>query len=147
MVEASVVARLVAVAAVATTEAREIQVAQLRQVFPDMTQDRANSVLSEWELVPHFQDGVFAGIGLMRGSEFHCLVLPTFKLRRKEMREFLRPLFERHGMLTTRVEHSDAANQRFNKAFGFKKTWSDAQFNYFIMTELPFGERKKPCQQ
>lgn len=113
----------------------------LRQVFPDISKDVADFVLSEWEVIPHLQDGALAGIALMKGMEFHCLVLPSFRLRRAEMREFLRPLFERHGMLTTRLSVSDTKNQRFNAAFGFKKTWGDGKTNYFIMTELPFGGR------
>jgi hypothetical protein len=48
--------------------------------------------------------------------------------------------------LTTRVPIGDEANERFNRVFGFERTWSDERFHYFVMAELPFGGREK-CQQ
>lgn len=105
----------------------------------------AARTLPGWELVEHRQNSVLAGFAVMKGTEFHCHLYPGFRLRRAEMREFLRPLFERFGFLTTRVAHGDAANQRFNKVFGFKLTWSCDQYHYFLMADLPFG--KEPiCQ-
>lgn len=101
--------------------------------------------LPGWEVFEHYQQGALAGFAILKGTEFHCQLFPGFKLRRKEMREFLRPLFERHGHLTTRVAHGDLANQRFNKVFGFERTWSDDQFHYFLMAELPFG-KGEACQ-
>lgn len=99
-----------------------------------------------WEVFEHHQGGELAGFAMLKGTEFHCCLFPGFRLRRAEMRAFLRPLFERHGFLTTRVVHDDLANQRFNKAFGFERTWSDDRFHYFLMAELPFG-RDRVCQQ
>lgn len=114
----------------------------LRAVFPELSDQQVNAVASNWDVIPFSQGGVLGGVALMRGTEFHCIVLPHFKLRRKEMREFLRPLFDRHGMLTTKLKHGDTANERFNRTFGFKRTWSDNRYHYFMMTELPFGERQ-----
>ena len=101
--------------------------------------------LPGWELFEHHQNGELAGFAIIKGTEFHCQLFEGFKLNRKEMREFLRPLYERNEFLTTRVRHEDIANQRFNKVFGFEKTWSDDTYHYFIMAELPFG-KGKPCQ-
>lgn len=98
-----------------------------------------------WEVFEHHQDGEMAGFAMLKGTEFHCHLFRGFKLRRSEMREFLRPLFDRRGFLTTRVAHEDEANQRFNKVFGFERTWSDDRFHYFLMAELPFGKEGK-CQ-
>ena len=106
----------------------------------------AARALPDWETVEHRQNGELAGFALMKGTEFHCHLFPGFRLRRAEMRKFLRPLYERHGFLTTRVEHGDLANQRFNKVFGFERTWSDDRYHYFLMAELPFG-KEKSCQQ
>ena len=99
-----------------------------------------------WEVFEWHQGGELVGFALMKGTEFHCCIFPQARLRRAEIREKLRPLFERHGCLTTRVAHDDLANQRFNKAFGFERTWSDDRFHYFLMAELPFG-RDRVCQQ
>lgn len=93
-----------------------------------------------WEIFEHYQGGELAAFAMLKGTEFHCHLTPGFKLRRAEIREFLRPLYERHGHLTTRVAHDDLANQRFNKVFGFQRTWSDDRFHYFLMAELPFGK-------
>lgn len=113
----------------------------VRSAFPGASDLQVSAMERDWEVIPCFQDQALGGIALMRGTEFHCIVLPHFKLKRKEMREFLRPLFERYGMLTTKLRHADRANERFNRAFGFKRTWSDSKYHYFMMTELPFGER------
>lgn len=96
--------------------------------------------LPGWEVFEHRQDNTLVGFAMLKGTEFHCHLFEGFKLRRAEMREFLRPLFERHGHLTTRVEHADLANQRFNKVFGFQRTWSDDRYHYFILDRLPFGK-------
>ena len=99
-----------------------------------------------WEVVKHFDDqGKLDGIAIQKGTEWHCQLADGFKLRRADMREFLRPMFEKHGCLTTRVPVADSANQRFNRVFGFKKTWSDDLFHYYILTALPF-ERSGRCQ-
>lgn len=124
------------------TPAQRLVLDHLAQAYPEADGDALVQILSPWEVIPYEQDGELVGAAMMNGSEFHCFTLPTFKLRRAKMREFLTPLHARHGMLTTRVHHNDVANQRFNAAFGFVKTWSDDQFHYYVMAELPFGERK-----
>lgn len=117
----------------------------LAMACPGASEEALRAMLAEWEVLDYQQDGAPAGVAIVRGTEFHCQTFPGFKLRRKAMREFLAPLLARHGHLTTRVAHGDTANQRFNKAFGFTRTWSDDRFHYFILTELPFG-RGKSCQ-
>lgn len=126
--------------------AHKLVLDHLAQAYPDQSAEMLDQILGQWEVLPYEQDGKLVGAAMMNGSEFHCITLPTFRLRRKQMRSFLEPLFARHGMLTTRVHHNDVSNQRFNAAFGFKKTWSDEQFHYYVMADLPFGERKAACQ-
>lgn len=106
---------------------------------------RARSESPDWSVLEYFQDGRIAGFVMLKGTEFHCRLFAGSKLRRSEMRDFLRPIFERYGHLTTRVEHGDAANERFNKLFGFERTWSDGRYHYFLMSELPFS-KEKSCQ-
>lgn len=125
----------------------ELVAGEIRKFFPEMPDNEVSFVISQWETIPFVQDGQMVGAALIKGCEFHCLTLPAFKLRRQQMRDFLKPLFDRFGMLTTRVEHSDIANQRFNKSFGFKRTWSDDRYHYFMMTELPFSKGAQTCQQ
>jgi hypothetical protein len=99
-----------------------------------------------WEVFEHQQEGHLAGFSMLKGTEYHCQLDAGFRLRRKYMRNFLAPLLARRGHLTTRVPIGDTANERFNKAFGFERTWSDERFHYFLLTELPFGGGKT-CQQ
>lgn len=98
-----------------------------------------------WEVFEHWQAGALVGISMLRGTEYHCQLDPGYRLRRAEMRSFLEPLFQRFGFLTTRVPIGDVSNERFNRLFGFERTWSDANFHYFVMAELPFGGKEK-CQ-
>lgn len=120
-------------------------VALLSAVCTQASADELRRVAGDWEVFEHRQGGELSGVAILRGTEFHCQLLQGFKLRRSEMREFLRPMFDRHGFLTTRVRHEDTANQRFNRAFGFERTWSDDRFHYFILSKLPFG-REGVCQ-
>lgn len=126
--------------------AQEMVMGSLRLAYPDLSIEALRAVMDEWEILPYVQDGELVGAACMKGTEFHCMTLPTFKLRREEMREFATPLFERHGVLTTRIQLDDVANRRFNRLFGFVETWRDEKFRYFEMAELPFGG-KATCQQ
>lgn len=118
----------------------------LARGYPEMSLQELSTIVAQWDLTPYVARGVLGGVGMSRGSEFHFLATPEFRLDRKAMRAGLAPLFDRYGFLTTRVAHGDLANQRFNHLFGFELTWADEQFQYFILTKLPFGERAT-CQQ
>lgn len=98
-----------------------------------------------WEVVEYRPAGLLEGFALVRGTELHCQLFRGAKIRRAALRAFLKPLLERHGHLTTRVPVGDTANERFNQLFGFERTWSDEQFHYFLMSELPFG-KGETCQ-
>lgn len=99
-----------------------------------------------WRVMEYRPGGELRGFALVRGTEFHCQLFQGAGFNRQAMREFLRPAFEVHGCLNTRVPVHDTANVRFNRVFGFERTWSDAHFHYFLMSELPFGKDTKPCQ-
>lgn len=118
----------------------EIVAAELRRDDPYLADADIDQILQGWELVPFEQGGQITGVACLKGSEFHCMTLPGFKLRRAQMREFLRPMFDRLGFLTTRVKHGDTANERFNSMFGFERTWSDDTHHFFLMADLPFGK-------
>lgn len=100
----------------------------------------AARALPDWEVLEYRPSGALEGFAILKGTEIHCHFFAGMALRRQSMRAFLGPLLQRHGHLTTRVEHSDTANQRLNKACGFAPTWSDARYQYSILTELPFGK-------
>lgn len=122
----------------------EMVLAEMRKSGQD--ESRLREILATWELHPFYEGEDLKGVAMTKGTEYHCHLAPGFRLSRRVMRDFLKPLFDRHGFLTTRVAHDDTANQRFNQVFGFKLMWSDDRFHYYMMTELPF-EEKKTCQQ
>jgi len=120
---------------------------QLRQLVIDGSPEVSLETLDDWELVPFVQDGAVTAVGLIKGCEFHLFSTADFKFRRAEMRAGLQPLLERWGFLVTRVAHNDTPNQRFNKLFGFERTWSDGLYNYYMLTDLPFSRKEEQCQQ
>ena len=101
-------------------------------------------LIDGWELYPHMDADEMTGVKMIKGTEFHFVSGEHFKFNRKNLRESIRPHLDTAGFLTTRLQHGDSENERFNKLFGFKKTWADENFQYFILTELPFGD--KSCQ-
>ena len=106
-----------------------------------MTHQQAIEHLRGWHVVPHFVDGHHAATAVLKGTEIHFAIVPEFRRRlinRSNTREFLRPMFEKHGFLTTRIEQGRTAQQGFVKRIGFEPTWSDGQFQYFILADLPF---------
>lgn len=78
----------------------------------------------------------------LKGSEIHVEFTRPGVIARGRVREFLEPLMARQGFLTTRVPAGDKVHARFVTKLGFKPTWSDAEFNYFILTELPFSRKE-----
>ena len=101
-------------------------------------------LLHDFEAVPGYVDGQLVATLLKKGTEVHFAIDKKYRgktINRRRLREFLRPALEERGYLTTRLLLDRKGQQRFIERLGFKKTWSDGQCNYFILTELPF-ERK-----
>jgi DNA-binding LacI/PurR family transcriptional regulator len=119
--------------------------AELRKTI-SASDDELLEMLDGWELHPYICDSELAGVQMVKGTEFHFVSGDKFKFNRQAMREHIKPHMDVAGFLTTRLQHGDSANERFNKLFGFKKTWADENFQYFILTELPFGKGQS-CQQ
>jgi hypothetical protein len=98
------------------------------------------SLLEEWTLHPLVVNGEIRAIAAMSGSEIHFAIAPQWRHRtitRRRTREFLGPLFEAHGFLTTRAE-PDQQHDRFLTRIGFDKTYHDGRFDHYMMTALPF---------
>jgi hypothetical protein len=123
---------------------QEMVLSELRKSI-DGSDDELLSMIDGWELHPHMDGDELSGVKMVKGTEFHFVSGDNFRFNRKALRETLKPHIERSGFLTTRLQHGDKANERFNKLFGFQKTWADDKFQYFILTELPFGKGQS-CQ-
>lgn len=81
-------------------------------------------------------------VGAVLGSEIHVEFIRTGVVKRDAVREFLEPLLEPWGFLTTRCFKGDRRTRRFLEKLSFKSTWSDDEFEYFILTALPFSKEK-----
>jgi hypothetical protein len=78
---------------------------------------------------------------LIKGTEVHVCAKSGCEGRvvtRRKIREVLGPVFKRFGMLTTRTMKDDPAT--FVRRMGFKKSWSDGVFDYYVLTALPFSK-------
>lgn len=93
-----------------------------------------------WDLVPYRYRGEQAGLAAVKGSEIHFELTRPASIFRHAAREFLGELLKREGFLTTRCEPRDTRARRFIERLGFKATWSDGNYDYFMLTELPFGK-------
>lgn len=102
----------------------------------------ARQVLAEWECVPIYFEGQLAGCGLLKGTELHFAAQAGFGEKiftRRIVRDFLEPLLARHGYLTTKMDLAEAKNWDFVHRLGFRPTWHDNEYRYFMLTKLPFG--------
>ena len=94
-----------------------------------------------WELIPGYIDQKHGCTAILKGNEIHFGIKKEFRkklIQRKRTREYLQPLLERKTFLTTRIVLKDLYKQRFVERLGFRKTWADDIFNYYMMTKLPF---------
>lgn len=113
----------------------------LRPVL-DAAGTRDASVFDGWEVVPGFIDGTHAATAVVNGTEVHFAVVPALRRRainRRRAQEFVAPLLERHGFLTTRVRLTSESSKQFVERVGFKPTWSDGFFQYYLLGHLPFA--------
>jgi hypothetical protein len=99
------------------------------------------SVFDDWEVVPGYIDGKHAATAVLKGTEIHFGIVPEFRRKailRSRTQEFLRPMLERRGFLTTRVLRTSTAQKRFVERVGFKPTWADETFQYYLLGQVPF---------
>lgn len=99
--------------------------------------------LSDWDAVPVDIDGEHVATAIVKGTEIHFALVSDWRPEgtRGRIRDFLAPLMERRGFLTTRVRLDRPHEQRFVQRLGFAPTWNDENFRYFMLSGLPF-ERK-----
>lgn len=97
--------------------------------------------MPDWEFIPLYRGDSLAAVAAMWGTEIHFAVAPGWKhktIHRGRTRDFLSPLFNRRGYLTTRMTVGD--DDSFIRRLGFNKTWDNDQMSHYMMTKLPFGK-------
>lgn len=112
------------------------------------TPELAQEAAAQWGLVPYYEDGdtdKLAAVVMVRGAEIHLVVVPEYRgtgfLTRKRVRGVLEILMRNVGYLTTRTPKWNGRDRLFLDRLGFKPTWSDERFTYYMLTELPFGRK------
>ena len=76
-----------------------------------------------------------------KGTEVHIALAPGWRPKgsmRGAVRSFFRPVFEKHGFLTTRVGHGRMKQKKFVERVGFRPTWKDGDVEYYLLSNLPF---------
>jgi hypothetical protein len=119
-------------------------ISSIRQGSNLAKQDIVN-YLKDWDVIPVEADGQHAATVIAKGTELHIAVADGYKPKssqRRAIHGFLKPLFDHHGFLTTRIPHHRLAQKRFVQRVGFKPTWKDENFEYYMLTSMPF-ERKR----
>lgn len=111
--------------------------------FAKAAGDFSTSIFDGWDVVPGFVGDAHVCTSLIKGSEIHFYVIPEFRGRlahlRRRAAEYFGPMLERHGFLTTRVLLERDVERRFVERVGFKPTWSDGQFQYYMLGRQPFA--------
>lgn len=100
------------------------------------------SIFDGWDVVPGHINGVHVCTSIIKGTEIHFYALPQHRRKlvlRGRTQQYLQPLLERHGYLTTRVLKEHVGEKRFVERVGFKPTWADQQFQYYLLGRLPFA--------
>ena len=102
---------------------------------------------SEWEPVGHREAGELVAVAMLKGTEIHFAVKPSWRRRliqRDRTRAFLAPLMERAGFLSTRSVDETARD--FLNRLGFVPTWREGRIQHYMLCGLPFGQGDDSCR-
>jgi hypothetical protein len=78
---------------------------------------------------------------MCKGTHVHYAQDPAMShvlIQRARTREFLKPLLETYGFLTTSNLRENVAAHNFVTRLGFSKTWSDRSVDHYMLCSLPF---------
>jgi hypothetical protein len=98
--------------------------------------------LVDWDVVPLMHADEHIATAVIKGTEIHFAAVQRPKGSCRGMvRAFLQPLLEERSYLTTRVRFERNEQMKFVQRVGFKPTWKDQQFQYFLLGDLPFTRK------
>jgi hypothetical protein len=101
-----------------------------------------DACMDGWTFTPYERDGEVVAIAATDGPEIHFAIAPGARhtvIARHRTAEFLAPLFERHGYLTTRTA-PDAPQRDFLTRLGFHFTWNSGEFDHYMLAALPWAK-------
>lgn len=97
---------------------------------------------ADWEIIPGFVGGEHVCTAVLKGTEIHFGLVPDHRFRaiqKARAQAFIAPLLDRLGFLTTRVMLGSIAKRQFVERIGFKPTWADDRFQYYLLGAVPFS--------
>jgi hypothetical protein len=98
----------------------------------------------DWDVLPFEFEDRHVWTVVAKGTEVHIALAPGWRPKgsmRGAVRSFFRPVFEKHGFLTTRVRHGRLKQKKFVERVGFRPTWKDGDVEYYLLSNLPFERR------
>ena len=99
--------------------------------------------MAGWQMVPWEVNGRTIGMAATSGTEIHFAVDPRWRTKamtRDRVRQFLAPLIERRGYLTTRAINPTQEQRAFLAKIGFDMTHEQDQIEHFMLSALPFSQ-------
>lgn len=119
---------------------RDAVLAPILDSLEDYSREDARKALEHWQAVPFMVGGQHIGSAVMSGTEVHfALARRPCGCTRGAIKALLEPLFESAGFLTTRVRIGRLKETKFVERVGFKPTWRDEQFQYYLLGQMPFA--------
>jgi hypothetical protein len=102
-----------------------------------LTKDQYLSSLTDWEIRPHYEGTDLVGATMTNGPQFHFATFGNrWTLTRAHIRQYLLPLLERYGFVTTSTPNEDARQSRFNRLIGFSVAARDEYFTHYKLERL-----------
>lgn len=120
-----------------------------RNSVPNMDLEQFAINLGEWELIPIIKSDVIIGVVAEKNGEIHMAIEPQFRKKstywRTGLKILIKPLIDKYGYVTTRVESDDQVARKFVHRLGFKDYSSLGNITTYAMSEIK--HRRKVCQQ
>ena len=102
--------------------------------FAMITREYFERGLDAWDVEPVEIDGELAFVKLQQGPEFHFASFDTGRpITPAMIRDWLGPIFDRYGYVTTTTPKDEARQHRFNRRMGFKIVGESEFFTHFRM--------------
>jgi hypothetical protein len=102
--------------------------------------------LKDWDAIAIQDEDQHVGTLIAKGCEIHIALVEGYQpksSKRRIIKQFLQPLFDEHGYVTTRIRHSSLKEKRFVERVGFTPSWKDADFQYYFLGVMPFERKTK----
>jgi len=120
-----------------------------RNSVPNMNLEQFAINMGEWELIPIISSDVIIGVVAENNGEIHMAIESQFRKKstywRTGLKILIKPLIDKYGYVTTRVESDDHVARKFVHRLGFKDYSSLGNITTYAMSTIK--HREKVCQQ